>query len=803
MTNTSMRRLDWRTHRLLSSLLAFALLASVVLVTTVAQAVHDIDQFELDKNASNDLNVDPVGYLASNINATATSINVCQTGVAPAAGDTILIRAERMTVTANNAGSFGGNCPGDKRTYTVARGADGTIPSAQSGGANNIGAQVSLLEEEEKDGPDWDEVFAAVAANPNTTCASLGLVECAFIEDGIGPTTFTGGNTKDHLPISGWKHTSGASPDKGEILNAYAAKAINDDDQILYFGMDRYAVDGSTDIGFWFFQSEVSTNEDGTFSGEHLEGDVLILGTFTQGGATSNIRVFEWVDSGGNEQENIQGPTGEFGDCADANGDAGCATVNNTTIEVPWNYQFKGASEGGWVPAGGFFEGGVNLTDAGLEGCFSTFLAETRSSPEITAVLKDFALGDFEACDSELTTTPSDGAGDALVDTNDNGIPDTQIGTGSAGVNVTDAAELDIKGTSTWSGTLDFFLCGPIETGTCDEGGVLVDADVAVDQDTVQPIVSASANLTEVGRYCWRGEFTSNTEGVPDADDSTLENECFEVLPVTPTLSTQAVDAEGVPLTGDVAFGDPVYDLASLTGTAHQPGTDGVGDVNDDYTSINATMDTPANGTITFTLVLLNEDGTCGATATGSGNNPETGVLVTGDDDYQSSGFTPDAPGDYTWQASYSGDDPNTLGKSHNDNCDDEPEHVTVLQLQPTMDTDQSFIPNDSATVSVEPGAGDLDGTATFHLFVDNDGQCDVTADASFGPFDVFAEDDGLTDPLTDTVSTDNDTAYGDDGTTFHWVVVFESDNDAHQDVTSDCTENSSIAIDNGETAGS
>ena len=36
------------------------------------------------------------------------------------------------------------------------------------------------------------------------------------------------------------------------------------------------------------------------------------------------------------------------------------------------------------------FEGGINLTELGLEGCFSTFLAETRSSPEITAVLKDF-----------------------------------------------------------------------------------------------------------------------------------------------------------------------------------------------------------------------------------------------------------------------------------------------------------------------------------------------------------------------------------------------------------------------------
>ena len=268
-------------------ILIAAVAALVLALATSSLAVHDVGEFELDKNASNDTNVLAVGYLNSNINDSTTSINVCQTGAVPAAGDTILIRAERLTVTGNNSGNFGGNCAGDKRTYSVTRGADGTTASAQSGGANNIGARVSLIVEPvAKDGPDWDQVRSAFVANPDTTCESLGLVECTFVADGIGPTTFTGGATKDHLPISGWSHTSGASPDKAEILNAYAAKAIGEnDDQILYFGMDRYAVDGSTDIGFWFFQSPVAAITEGpaagTFSGEHVENDILILGTFT------------------------------------------------------------------------------------------------------------------------------------------------------------------------------------------------------------------------------------------------------------------------------------------------------------------------------------------------------------------------------------------------------------------------------------------------------------------------------------------------------------------------------------------
>ena len=45
--------------------------------------------------------------------------------------------------------------------------------------------------------------------------------------------------------------------------------------------------------------------------------------------------------------------------------------------------------------------------------------------------------------------------------------------------------------------------------------------------------------------------------------------------------------------------------------------------------------------------------------------------------------------------------------------------------------------------------------------------------------------------------SSDNLAEYTSDHS-FYWVVVFESNNGAHLDVTSDCIENSSITIDNG-----
>ena len=73
----------------------------------------------------------------------------------------------------------------------------------------------------------------------------------------------------------------------------------------------------------------------------------------------------------------------DFGDCVPGGGTSdGCATVNNGTIKSPWAYQSKiSGTPANTLFAGGAMEGGVDLTDLGLTGCFSTFMAETRSSP--------------------------------------------------------------------------------------------------------------------------------------------------------------------------------------------------------------------------------------------------------------------------------------------------------------------------------------------------------------------------------------------------------------------------------------
>jgi hypothetical protein len=112
--------------------------------------------------------------------------------------------------------------------------------------------------------------------------------------------------------------------------------------------------------------------------------------------------------------------------------------------------------------------------------------------------------------------------------------------------------------------------------------------------------------------------------------------------------------------------------------------------------------------------------------------------------------------------------------------------------VQPTITTAQSFVPNDSATVEVVSGKGNLAGNVNFKLFAND--QCTGTALYDSGNISVAT---GTGTGLSRTVSSSNATAYAED-TTFSWLVTYTSTNVNHLGVTSVCDdEHSSIAIDN------
>lgn len=222
------------------------------------------------------------------------------------------------------------------------------------------------------------------------------------IADLAGATTFETGGSKDDLDVPNWRYGTGSSPPKDEITNAYAALYFKDaglgagPETILVFGADRFAQNGASQIGFWFFQKDVHpVAGSNTFSNEHQNGDILILSDFTVGGAITTIRVFRWNSPGGS----INGTLDQIGigsDCSAAGSPKFfCGEVNSGDAASPWSYTPKSGSANVF-PTGGFYEGAINLSALGVaDVCFAAFLAETRTSPSVDATLKDFVQGSF------------------------------------------------------------------------------------------------------------------------------------------------------------------------------------------------------------------------------------------------------------------------------------------------------------------------------------------------------------------------------------------------------------------------
>src|SRR5215471_3158959 len=228
------------------------------------------------------------------------------------------------------------------------------------------------------------------------------------IPDPDGQTIFTTGGSKDPLDIPNWHFTGGSVPDKDEITNANAAAyTAPNNDLIVVFGADRFAQNGDSQIGFWFFKSDVHPIPGtGNFSGQHQIGDLLVLSNFTQGGGISTILVYEWVGSGGSDGT-LNLVASSTLPCSTAT--VACGQVNTASTPAPWPYTPKSGPAGSF-PQGGFYEGGINLTQLGISNeCFSSFLAETRSSQSVSATLKDFVEGHFNL-------TPDVSAGpDAII----------------------------------------------------------------------------------------------------------------------------------------------------------------------------------------------------------------------------------------------------------------------------------------------------------------------------------------------------------------------------------------------------
>lgn len=234
-----------------------------------------------------------------------------------------------------------------------------------------------------------------------------------ILDDPAPLTIFTGGGSKDVNDIFEWGYTEGSSPPKDEITNAYAAAYINSvatdghevGDLIITFGLDRYANNGDAFAGFWFFQDAVGLGADGHFIGEHQIGDILVLVEYPQGAnSMPEIKVYEWNPALQDAAPNLHQLFSGTAECNAAHTGLACAITNHQDETAPWPYDPKFGSAGTFPPES-FFEGAINVSQllGGEAPCFSSFLAETRSSRSETAQLKDFVLGSFDVCSIDVT----------------------------------------------------------------------------------------------------------------------------------------------------------------------------------------------------------------------------------------------------------------------------------------------------------------------------------------------------------------------------------------------------------------
>ena len=376
-------------------------------------------------------------------------------------------------------------------------------------------APAALAVHDEQFQLDGNAVDDAGSAQPDdwaTLVAGGGSADAftGIIHEAPDSTIFTTGGSKDDLNTTSWRWTDGSVPDKDDLLDGFAALY----NKILYFGADRFANNGDSAIGFWFFQNGLNVNGNGTFSPAHKVGDLFVVSHFENGGAVSEIQLFSWVGSGGSDGALDLVATGQICTGSPANDEA-CGIANQTATPAPWSYTPK-AGAAGTFPQFSFFEGGLDLSQVftGTVPCFGSFLVETRSSQEINAQLKDFIAGDFNTCKPPTIATA---ASDSTV---------------QLGGTVTDTATLS-GNDGPVSGSVKFFVCGPNPSATaCTSGGTQVGGAVTVNTaNNPDSATSAAFTPPAAGFYCFRAEYT------PDADSQYLAGshtnattECFKVL---------------------------------------------------------------------------------------------------------------------------------------------------------------------------------------------------------------------------------------------------------------------------------
>jgi hypothetical protein len=220
-------------------------------------------------------------------------------------------------------------------------------------------------------------------------------------------TAFTGGGSKDNNDINQWLWTSTSTPPKANIINTYAASYVNGGNLLAFFGGDLLdRASGTVTVGVWFMQQSVGTNTDGTFSGRHVDGDVLLVIDFSgnRDAESVNVQAFAWKAGASNNLQTLIAQSSSDFRCSSGTNIV-CAISNPTDFSSGLPLPNANGDYGALKST--FFEGGVNFnllfpTSTALP-CFNSYIIETRSSNSVSSTLQDFVGGAFSVCNIEVS----------------------------------------------------------------------------------------------------------------------------------------------------------------------------------------------------------------------------------------------------------------------------------------------------------------------------------------------------------------------------------------------------------------
>jgi hypothetical protein len=578
-----------------------------------------------------------------------------------------------------------------------------------------------------------------------------------FIPGSTGDTSAYAGGGKDLDNVSAWACKSESNTtDKGDIQNAYAAVATDptNGNLLLYFGMEKNAPNGNNNMGVWFLQ-DGSAGCDGTnvsgngrpFTGNHTDGDILLVAAFTNGGSTPTVNAYRWNGGATGSLSGVLSTGGACGTPASANL---CAITNDTTnVTTPWRTTNKASSgpsnktgEGTTLGPDQFYEGAVDLTannlDRDSEGnpvCVNRFVFNTRSSQETTATLYDFAAGDVQTCFSpSITTLLKEDKGAAGPSPEDVSLPSDGDHTVTLPANVYDTSSVtggvaDPTGTVTYSLWTDS-ACTVASTDPTFSGGGNT-ATVTVGQP------SPTLMFTAADEYWWQATYNPSASSRNNPATSVCTSEPLVVEKVSPTIATTPSAASI-----EIGNGNSFSDTATISGGYFPSG--GIAPGNVEFKLYGPFTSAPGATDCTAGKLVL------GPSSSAAGRVDDTTATAT------SASYTPTAVGIYQWTAKYLGNAQNNA--TAESACGDTTEQVTVQPVAPSIATRIAL--SDRAKVTGVTGAGAVTGTVRFTLHP----SLDCSGAAIYDSQAVTLDGNGI--------ATTPDVTYVDAGS-YSWKVVF------------------------------